>query len=431
MKIERDLLGLCIKSRKNFEKAMQSGLQKDFFTDSVCGEIWEAMAAIDSRGENIDAVSIMRGCSGETAEKFFEIINDTPLTMNVEYFIKEICNAFTGRIVAQKILELNHAVKSRKEGEDFSGAVELTDAISDLLRKGITAAEKYPRSFEVIGNKEWLTDLENRLTEQRSSGIPTGFDPLNQIFNGGWQRGHFYVFAARPGKGKTTFAISSAIAAAESGARVLFATIEMDGKAIFTKAISNRARVVGGKYLSGNLTEEETDRTMHGFRKVSALPIVVDDKFNGRLADLSGNLRREIRRGGIDLLVVDYLSLCSASDKIKTTREQMIAVSGEIKKLAQELNVAVLALSQLNRFADMTDSPGLGHLAESDSIGRDADAVIVFSVKGKTELSDGSPIFAVVKNRWGRSIEFEVEANLSLNSFVSLKYSDGAFSNDK
>ncbi|MFM7667377.1 MAG: replicative DNA helicase, partial [Bacteroidota bacterium] len=212
------------------------------------------------------------------------------------------------------------------------------------------------------------------------SGVPTGFFELDKLTSG-WQRSDMIVLAARPGMGKTAFVLSMARnTAVDYGKPVALFSLEMSSVQLVKRLIASESRIHAEKLRKGNLREDEFQQLHSRITKLSAAPIFIDDTPGLSVFDLRAKCRRLKMEHKIELVVIDYLQLMSAKEgKGGGNREQEIStISRSIKEIAKELNVPIVALSQLSRSVEQRGGdkrPVLSDLRESGAIEQDADIV--------------------------------------------------------
>jgi replicative DNA helicase len=342
-------------------------------------------------------------------------------SLNVRHFADEVAAASWVRSTHAALRDLSAALIARQPQTPIGELQRMLDELPAL--SGRLSGEAGPRLIRDV-MPEWIDDLEARVTGKLSSNVPTGFSALDIVMNGGWHRGAFAVVAARPGRGKTTFGLSAAINAAIAGHQTMFATVEMTARDIATKVVSNLARVKSGKFIRGELTDDESDRTMGQMERIGGLPLWIDDAWRGEFEKFVAHCRRLKRRSGLDLVFLDYVGLTKLKGRHDSRREEVEEISKACKLMALELNVAVVALAQLNRRAEDEIVPGKEHIAESDNLGRDPDAVILIYRKPMlaadgSETGEEQTMLSVQKNRWGIERDIPVDADLAFSAFRS------------
>lgn len=204
----------------------------------------------------------------------------------------------------------------------------------------------------------------------------SGFEALDSSA-GGWMSGELVILAARPGVGKTTFAMQVAAHNAARERRVLFVSLEMRDRELVARMLSGDPGVDSRRLRAGRLGTADIDKLRAAADDIRDLPVRVWAPPSATLARIRGVAKREVAFGGLSLLVVDYIGLIrpAAGDTKRPRFEQVGEVSAGLKSLAKELDVPVLALCQLNREADGTE-PRLSNLRDSGSIEQDADVVL-------------------------------------------------------
>jgi replicative DNA helicase len=231
------------------------------------------------------------------------------------------------------------------------------------------------------------------------SGVPTGFFDLDKLTSG-WQRSDMIVIAARPAMGKTAFVLSMARnTAVDYGKAVALFSLEMSSVQLVKRLISSEARIHAEKLRKGNLREDEFQQLHTRITKLATAPIFIDDTAGLSVFDLRAKCRRLKMQHNIELVIIDYLQLMSAKDgKGGGNREQEIStISRSIKEIAKELNIPIVALSQLSRSVEQRGGdkrPILSDLRESGAIEQDAD-IVGFIYRpdyyGFLEDEDGNP----------------------------------------
>ena len=221
--------------------------------------------------------------------------------------------------------------------------------------------------------------------EGNISGIPSGFTELDKITSG-WQKSDLVIIAARPAMGKTAFVLSMAKnIAVDYKIPVAIFSLEMSNVQLVNRLIMNVCEIEGGKIRNGRLTQAEWEKLEHGITPLGEAPIYVDDTPGLSVFELRSKARKLVREKGIQIIIIDYLQLMNANGAFFGSREQEVSIiSRTLKGLAKELDIPVIALSQLSRNVEKRDSsnsnvdgkkPLLSDLRESGAIEQDADMV--------------------------------------------------------
>ena len=217
------------------------------------------------------------------------------------------------------------------------------------------------------------------------TGVPTGYNKLDEITSG-WQASDLIIIAGRPAMGKTSFALSLAKnIAVDYQQPIAFFSLEMNSVQLVNRLISNVCQVPGSKLLNGQLTPDEWERLDTNLHKLEGAPVYIDDTPGLSVFELRTKARRLKKEHNISILMIDYLQLMNASGmKFNSRQEEVSTISRSLKGLAKELDIPVIALSQLNRTVETRAGEGidgkrpqLSDLRESGAIEQDADMVLL------------------------------------------------------
>lgn len=383
--------------------------------------IYRAILSLFTKSEPVDLLTVTNRLreNGEL-EKAGGAFYITQLTTkinsaaNIEYH---------SRIIAENSIKRDLiTVSSEIQREAF----EVTTDVFELLDKTEQALFEISESnirknYSDIRSvmREALQLLETKKDNTNGlTGVPAGFSALDRI-TGGWQFSDLIIIAARPGMGKTAFILSAVRnAAVDFGMGCAVFSLEMSSVQLINRLISAEAELESDKIRKGNLAEHEWVQLHHKISKLSEAPIFIDDTPALSILELRAKCRRLKAQHDIQLIVIDYLQLMSGDTGARKSgnREQEIAsISRALKGIAKELNVPVIALSQLSRAVETRGGdkrPQLSDLRESGSIEQDADQVLFLyrpEYYGITEAEDGTPLTGtgeviIAKNRHG-SIE--------------------------
>ena len=307
-----------------------------------------------------------------------ELTNRVGSAANVEYHARIISQKF----IQRELIRISSLI-IRDSYEDTTDVLELLDKAEKNIYE---ITDKNLRR-----NYSSITDLVTKNIKQLQSlrdnkidftGVPSGFTELDRI-TGGWQKSDLIIIAARPGMGKTAFVLSLARnAAIDFKKPVAFFSLEMSDLQLTSRLISAETLIDSSKLRKGNLEEYEWTQLTSNIERLSDAPIFIDDTPAINVFELRAKCRRLKMQHDIQLIVIDYLQLMSggASDNRAGNREQEISnISRSLKSIAKELNVPVIALSQLSRAVETrggTKKPQLSDLRESGAIEQDADMVM-------------------------------------------------------
>ena len=214
------------------------------------------------------------------------------------------------------------------------------------------------------------------------TGVSTGYFKLDDLTSG-WQASDLVIIAGRPAMGKTSFALSMAKnIAADTRTPMAFFSLEMSNVQLVNRLISNACEIQGSKILNGQLQRDEWERLDKNINKLLGAPLYIDDTPGLSVFELRTKARRLVREHGVKLIMIDYLQLMNANGmRFSSRQEEVSTISRSLKGLAKELNIPILALSQLNRGVESREGlegkrPQLSDLRESGAIEQDADMVL-------------------------------------------------------
>lgn len=310
------------------------------------------------------------------------------------YFVTELTNRiasaanieYHARIVSQKFIQRELI---RISSDIVKDAFEDTTDVFELLdfaEKGIyeITDQNLRRNYSPISSlvSKALNQLQT-IKEHKDSvtGVPSGFVSLDRITSG-WQKSDLIIVAARPGMGKTAFVLSMARnAAVDFKKPVAFFSLEMSSIQLTNRLISSETEIPAEKIRRGNLEEHEWTQLVHKVDTLSEAPLFIDDTPAINIFELRAKARRLKMQHDIQMIVIDYLQLMSGTSENKNgNREQEISnISRALKSIAKELDIPVIALSQLNRSVETRGGdkrPQLSDLRESGAIEQDADMVL-------------------------------------------------------
>lgn len=298
-------------------------------------------------------------------------------------------------------------VKAACEEPDGNAALDASERlVLEIRDRRGSHASQAASLMEILTNT--MADISARSSD-KPPWLSTGFSDLDGLM--GFRKGELTILAARPSMGKTALALNIASHVALSGEPVLFFSLEMSALSVGERLLSSRGEVDGMR-MKGALTQQERRHLVEASAELSGIPLTIDDSPTLTMQSIAAVCRRQKRRNGLSLVVLDYLQLVTA-DNARDPREQQVAkISKRLKGLARELDVPVMCLAQLNRQSETAkdNKPRLAHLRESGSIEQDADVVafvhrpeyFITDAKEKA-LYKGKAEIHVEKNRNGRT----------------------------
>jgi replicative DNA helicase len=442
--LEEAVLGAMMIDKKGVDEVIDI-LQSDAFYKDAHKHIFEAIFQLFTDSQPIDLLTVSaqlkKNAKLELAGGDFYLIQLTQKIASSAHI------EFHSRIILQKYIQRSLI---RISSEIIEESYDETTDVFDLLDKAETKLYEVTqgnikRSSEtaqslVIQAKKRIEEIANK---EGLSGIATGFEKLDKITSG-WQPSDLVIIAARPGMGKTAFVLSMARnIAIDFGHPVALFSLEMSSVQLITRLISSETGLSSEKLRTGKLEKHEWEQLSVKVKDLEKAPLFIDDSPSLSIFDLRAKARRLASQHGIKLIIVDYLQLMTAGGNGKGggNREQEIStISRNLKALAKELEVPVIALSQLSRAVETRGSskrPLLSDLRESGAIEQDADIVsfIYRPEYYKIEEWDdeeqsptaGQAEFIIAKHRNGSLENIRLKFIGNLGKFDNLEEYGGGF----
>jgi len=390
--------------------------------------VHEAILDLYGRGEPADAVTVadVLGKRGELgrvggATYLHTLIASVPTAANAGYYARIVRE----RAILRRLVEVGTRIVQLGYAGD-ADADELVDrAQAEIF--GVTerrASEDYlPLADIMPGTLDEIEAIGSR--GGGMAGVPTGFADLDSLTNG-LHPGQMVVIAARPAIGKSTLALDLARAAAVKHrlATVIF-SLEMSRNEITMRLLSAEARVALHAMRTGQMGEEDWTRLARRMSEVVDAPLFIDDSPNMSMMEIRAKCRRLKQRQDLKLVIVDYLQLMSSPRRIDNRQQEVSEMSRSLKLLAKEIDVPVIAISQLNRGPEQrTDKrPMLSDLRESGSIEQDSDVVILLHREDAYERESpraGEADLIVAKHRNGPTATVTVAFQGHYSRFVDM-----------
>lgn len=393
---QMDAMGRVPPRDLDLEQAVLGGLmlEKDAYT-AVCDilkpesfydpghqKIYEAIQTLGARQAAIDMLTVMEQLK----------LNDTLAEVGGPAVLAELTSRVTSaanieyhaRIVAQKYMARELiSFASEIESKAFDESNDVDDLMQEAEGKLFEISQRNLKK-DVTQIDPVITDAikQMQVAQNRASGLSgleTGYTDLDKLTSG-WQNSDLIIIAARPAMGKTAFVLSMAknMAVNYSTPLAIF-SLEMSNLQLVNRLISNVAEISGSKIKSGNLTDIEWQQLFARIKFLTGAPLYIDDTPSLSIFELRTKARRLVREHGVKIIIIDYLQLMNASGMRFGSREQEVSmISRSLKQLAKELNIPIIALSQLNRSVESRADgkrPQLSDLRESGAIEQDADIV--------------------------------------------------------
>lgn len=436
--LEQDILGNIMLMKGSFDAVVEVIKQPEVFYVDAHQRIFSCMVSLSNKSQPIDVRTVVE-----------ELRSTEQLDLvGGPYYLTKIMGEVAGgsvahyaKIVFQKFIQrelirISGEVLSDAY-EDSTDAFELLDQAEGKLfkvsnhlqaRQEVHVSTLMVNGMQEIGNRV----EENKKGDNYLSGVPTGFSNFNRLTHG-WQPTDLIILAARPSVGKTAFALQLARNAAMDSIKptpTAFFSLEMSGKQLNERLISAETGIDLSRIKKGRLEEADLETIyVKAVQKLAECPLWIDDSPALNIFELRAKCRRLKSQHGLGLVIIDYLQLMSGPNDNRGNREQEISqISRSLKALAKELNIPIIALSQLSRETEKRADfkPKLSDLRESGAIEQDADSVcfiyrpeyhgINHSATGESNV--GETFFKFAKHRNGTTDELKLKAELWIQKFV-------------
>ena len=416
VELEEAVLGAMMIDKKGIDDVIDV-LSSDAFYDQKHQEIYAAIYELFQNSEPIDLLTVSNLLKKNGKLEF--VGGDFFLIRLTQKVASSAHIEFHARIILQKYIQRKLiSISSEIIENAYDESTDVFELLDDAEAKLFEVTQgNLKKSSEAAGSlvKQALKKIQEIGNSEGMSGLETGFTKLDALTSG-WQPSDLVIIAARPGMGKTAFVISMAKnMAIDFNHGVAVFSLEMSSVQLITRMISSETGLTSEKLRKGNLEPHEWEQLNVKVKKLSDAPIFIDDTPSLSVFDLRAKARRLVSQHGVKIIVIDYLQLMTAGGKAGGNREQEISmISRNLKALAKELAVPVIALSQLSRAVETrggSKRPLLSDLRESGAIEQDADIVsFIFRPEyyGMTEWDDdehtpceGQGEFIVAKHRNG------------------------------
>ena len=406
-------------------------LAGDSFYSDKHRKIYEAMFELSNRGDPIDLLSlshilkekkILDSLGG--SRYLTELTNAVPSSTNAGYY----ADIVEEKYILRRLIE--SADKLAEIGYDTQN-MALEDVL-DMAEKEIFAIADSPKRGKYLALKDTLGEAWTRLERLHANkgelrGVPTGFKALDDMLSG-FQNADLIILAARPSVGKTTLALDFArLAATKHNVGVGVFSLEMSSQQLVDRMLSAESHVSAWQMRTGGLSTSGGDfaAVRDGLDRLSKAPIYIDDQPSSSIVHIRSIARRLKTEHNIGLIIIDYLQLMSTTKNHDSMVNQVTEISRSLKALAREINVPVIALSQLSRAVEARGGePRLSDLRDSGSIEQDADVVMFIHREDRfNKESDRQNIAKIIiaKHRNGPVGDVELYMDEKTSSFMSIE----------
>ena len=434
---EKAVLGSAFLSKTALQKICDE-LSPEHFYSEANAKIFETLQELNDEDKPIDITIVTNKLSEKkilsqvgNVEYLSEIIDSVPSASNVEYYI----NIVKEKMIGRKIIETATDIANDAYASEDSIYDVLENAEMKMLRIGnMRKTSEFQRIQDVAYRAQ--ENLE-KLAEQGSeiTGLATGFSEFDKL-TAGLQPSQFIIIAARPAMGKTAFALNLATyAATHSNKSVAIFNLEMSAEQLANRILQSLGQIDGGKMRTGRLEHNDWKRLNEAISQLSDTNLFLDDTPGITIGEIRSKCRRLANSDkGLGLVVIDYLQLITGPSKSAGNRQQEVSdISRNLKTMALELGIPVIALAQLSRAVEQREDkrPIMSDLRESGSIEQDADIVSFlyrddyYNKEARRDDNASISEFIICKNRSGPTTTVELLFKKDTSTFVNFQRESG------
>lgn len=434
---EKAVLGSAFLSKTALQKICDE-LSPEHFYSEANAKIFETLQELNDEDKPIDITIVTNKLSEKkilsqvgNVEYLSEIIDSVPSASNVEYYI----NIVKEKMIGRKIIETATDIANDAYASEDSIYDVLENAEMKMLRIGnMRKTSEFQRIQDVAYRAQ--ENLE-KLAEQGSeiTGLATGFSEFDKL-TAGLQPSQFIIIAARPAMGKTAFALNLATyAATHSNKSVAIFNLEMSAEQLANRILQSLGQIDGSKMHTGRLEHNDWKRLNEAISQLSDTNLFLDDTPGITIGEIRSKCRRLANSDkGLGLVVIDYLQLITGPSKSAGNRQQEVSdISRNLKTMALELGIPVIALAQLSRAVEQREDkrPIMSDLRESGSIEQDADIVSFlyrddyYNKEARRDDNASISEFIIGKNRSGPTTTVELLFKKDTSTFVNFQRESG------
>lgn len=428
---ERAVLGAILVRNELIHQVTDRLTPEDFFLDSH-QRIFSEMIDLFRDGHPVDELTLKHRLESNSRGEPVSLVYLSALSEGVPRLenISHYVDVIKKKSVLRTLINSSAQIINRCHAED-EDVMEILKKAEDKLfeiSQGFIKKNYMPLSEALVSAYEHL----DRIYREKAfiTGISTGYSSLDQV-TCGLQRGDLVILAARPSMGKTSFAMNIALnAAVNDGKVVLVFSLEMSARQLAMRLISSEAMIDGQKIRSGYFSREDWERIGETVGKLAEAKLFIDETSSLTVLEMQTKARRIKKEFGLDMIVVDYMQLMYADRRYENRVQEIASISRAMKGLAKELDVPVIALSQLSRAPEARKGdhrPMLADLRESGSIEQDAD-LVAFIFREEVYVKDpalqGKAEIIIAKQRNGPLKTIDMVFLKENSKFVQPSYED-------
>ncbi len=426
---EQSVLGAMLMSKDAIADVIEEVRPQDFYRPAH-ETIYEAIIDLYGRGEPADAITVASELDkrGELERAgghvgLVDLVQSVSIAANAGYYAQIVHDKATLRRLVEASMKIAQL--------GYQGAGDVPDIV-DAAQQTIYEVSEGKTSEDYKSLKDLLEPTIDEMEAIEShtgvmSGVPTGFIDLDELTNG-LHGGQMIIVAARPAVGKSTLALDFARSASVGNKLpCAYFSLEMSQTELVMRLLSAESTVPLNHIRNGKLNDEEWDQIVRKAGQVQEAPLFIDDSPNLTMMEIRAKARRLKQRNDLQLIIIDYLQLMSSGRKVESRQLEVSEFSRQIKLLAKELNIPVVALCQLNRGPEQRNDkkPMLSDLRESGSLEQDADMVILLhreDVYDRDSPRAGEADFIVAKHRNGPTATITTAFQGHYSRFVDMQH---------
>lgn len=397
-----------------FENEQISVTEDDFFIQKH-KQIVKAIQELKSKKEEINSLSIKNSIKGKDTEilKYISIIAESRFGSSINYAYKELKRLSKKRKLLNLSKEIEQNIKEEPEVEIY--IEKKIKELNEINQEGV----KEKTFLDIVCETSEIIDKKILQGEKYDYKYFTGIFDLDKVTNGLHEE-ELTIVGARPGVGKTTFALQIAHKIASKNISVAIVSLEMSETQIVQKLISKVSNIDSYKLRTGNLNIQEQEKIAIAEGKISDLPIFINTRIRN-IQEIETYARRLKNKNNLGLLIIDYIQLVKSKNRFNSREQEVAEISRNLKLLSLELNIPIIGLCQLNRNAARTE-PTLADLRESGAIEQDADNVIFIYKENESEEPQlvENVIIDLQKQRAGGLTKVTVKFDKKVSEFRNL-----------
>lgn len=433
---EQALIGVIINDPNEIIK-MSEKIHPEYFYDQTNKLLYQALIDLHTRHVNIDLFTLKEQLVTNESLMLIggmEYVVDLTESVSMAVNIDEYANIVYEKFLIRETIKRSSAIlQNGYNAKDSASLIEFAEKeIFDLGK--MTRSEEFINWNDLISKSHEEFKKRVAMGGVKMRGLSTGFANLDRLTNG-LNKTDLIIIAARPSVGKTAFALNLARNVAantnNNDASVAFFSLEMGAEQLLTRVLAMQCAVPISNLFTGRVSAEEEEQVYYGYEKLNELNIHIDETPGIKIGELKSKCRKLKIEQGLDMVVIDYLQLITTANGGDNRQQEVSEISRELKAMAKELQIPVIALSQLSRGVEQRadKKPMMSDIRESGAIEQDADLIMMLyrpeyygdNIElGDEEIYDGKTQLLISKHRNGATGELEFKFQKEINKFLSV-----------